>query len=778
MTPVRIPKAFSTLLVLFAWVHCDPGIAQQSTTQPSPTALQEIVVTAQKRESSIQATPISMSAITGSELDVLGITSTAAALAEVPGVAAISAGPGQTQYEIRGLSNAGGQSPTVGFYLDEMPISPLSPAASVGKVVIDPDLYDLDRVEVLRGPQGTLFGSGSMGGAIRLITNAPDLKSFSVGGKTLGSETDGGGWNYGQNGMVNLPLIDNVAALRIVGTYTYTSGWIARIVVPGLAPIGSDGQRGNVYASPASSIVPRVNDEELSSGRASFLLKPTEQLSILASGYYQKIAQEAQNFFDSVPGTLAHFEPFDIPEPFSDTFTVYNLTVNYELPWARLTSATGYTDRVTNTQQDDTESIQEGLSTPGSPLPFQVSQGGFGPVAGTERDRAYQFTQEARLTSSGNGRLQWIVGFFYGRYHANTITELPSPAVPAITGGATDQVAAFSIPYVIYQRAEFANINYQITDQLKFTTGLRHFNYGSTQELSSWGLLNTGSNIPTVSSGIANNSGNNPMFTLAYSPDKGLMLYATAAKGFREGGPNYPLSPPTTSEGQACLQNLQALGLSSAPLQYGPDTVWSYELGEKATFLDHKVTFNSAVYYLNWKDVQQPVSLACGEYFEINATNAYVVGGEYELQAQVGEHFRVHQSTGYAYGAFSEASLAADVTKGERLLNVPNWTVSAALEYFQPLSNDRLLVGRLSDSFVSWSNDLTYVVNKVPSRNVMSLSAGLEKGDLSALLFIDNVLDKHNELANVNSIALNISAYNRVATDQPRTIGVNLNYKF
>jgi len=231
----------------------------------APEELQEIIVTAEKRESTVQKTPISITAITGEDLLERGVNTAQGLVNEVPGLSVSSFGPGQGQYEIRGLSADGGESPTIGFYLDETPVTPPATATN-GKVSIDPDLYDLERVEVLRGPQGTLYGAGAMGGTIKLVTKPADLSSFHASSQTILSDTSAVGFNYGQKAMLNLPLISDTLALRIVGTYSYTSGWLDRIVVPNF-PLESNpvpgfygSTRGNVLASPASQIYNGVND--------------------------------------------------------------------------------------------------------------------------------------------------------------------------------------------------------------------------------------------------------------------------------------------------------------------------------------------------------------------------------------------------------------------------------------------------------------------------------------------------------------------------------------
>jgi outer membrane receptor protein involved in Fe transport len=252
----------STMLALL--VAAD-AVAQQAPEEQ----LQEIVVTAEKRASTVDKTAISMTAVTGDDMQSRGITDFTALAADTPGISMRTNGPGQTEFEMRGMTSSGGNSPA---------------AAQNGKVVIDPTLYDLNRVEVLRGPQGTLYGSGSMGGTIKLITNQPNLTEFQGSVQTILSGTDGGGFNHNENGMLNLPLIENQLALRIVASQADTSGWIDRIVLGDFPqPTNSGLTRGNVLAAPIIADYKGSNAEQLVGTRVTLTWKPTDELTITPS---------------------------------------------------------------------------------------------------------------------------------------------------------------------------------------------------------------------------------------------------------------------------------------------------------------------------------------------------------------------------------------------------------------------------------------------------------------------------------------------------------------
>src|SRR5271156_3534429 len=249
------------------------------TAENATPALEEIVVTAQKRVSTVQNTPISITAVTGNELLARGVSSFAALAQGTPGVSLKSEGPSQTEIEMRGMTSSGGNSGTVGFYLDDIPLA--GPAnAQNGHVVIDPDLYDLHRIEILRGPQGTLSGSDAMGGTVRLITNQPNLTQFQSNSQSVLSGTEGGGFNHKDSSTVNIPLIDDTLALRISGTEDYTSGWIDRIVadpfpIVGGNPVGT--VRGDVRDAPIVNQYPGSNAYQTYATRVTLLWKPTER---------------------------------------------------------------------------------------------------------------------------------------------------------------------------------------------------------------------------------------------------------------------------------------------------------------------------------------------------------------------------------------------------------------------------------------------------------------------------------------------------------------------
>jgi iron complex outermembrane recepter protein len=736
--------------------------------------LEEIVVTAEKRESTVQKTPISMTAITEAELLSRGLSDFRSIAQETPGVSMKTSGPGQTEFEMRGLTATGGFSPTVGFYVDDAPLTAPAQAAQ-GKVVIDPDLYDVNRVEVLRGPQGTLYGAGSMGGTIKLVTNQPKLNTVEASAQSKESGTDGGGFNYGGSAMLNLPLAQDVAAVRFVGTYKYTSGWIDRIVLNPF-PVETNGglTRGDVTAAPVQARYSDVNWEKLQGGRVALLLKLGDNLTITPGLMYQKISLGGASTIDDPPGNVfAHYQPFDIAEPLEDNFSLYTLNVKYHFDFADLTSATAKWNRHDEQTQDISETIQELFGFPS----FTIAGGGVGGGAQLETDFSDQVSEEVRLASNGGGPFEWLGGLFYSRFNSNT-TSLSKYLGLQNFFGTTDLISVGE-PIEITQRALFGEASYKLTDQLKATLGLRYYRYSSTEETINGGLASLAGGPGTVLEfGSAKNKGFNPKVNLAYTVSDDVLLYTTAAKGFRPGGPNSPV--PLTGPAQ-CLTgpgNLQSLGLTAAPNQFNPDNVWSYEIGEKARALGNTLQVNSAVYYESWTNVQQLVDPSCGFGFTSNAGSATIYGSEIELAANLSTAWTVTQNIGLTHATFDHTVEATNTVKGQKLLDVPNFTANTSVIYTAPVSATYNFNARGTYSYVGPMQDITYVRNDLAGYSLVGLRTGVASDRFSATLFVDNLANKLAVLTNNTAQTVNIPSVNRWVTTQPRTIGVDFQIRY
>ena len=731
--------------------------------------LQEIVVTAQRFNATVQNTPISISAITGDQLDAAGITSIEELSHDVPGLSMRSAGPGQTEYEARGLASSGGSSPTVGFYLDDIPLTPPS-TSQTGKVVIDPNLYDIDRIELLRGPQGTLYGSGSMGGTVRVITSAPKLDSLEGSVQGTVSDTDGGGANGGGSLMLNVPIGDTLA-VRFVATDKYRSGWIDRVV---LNPFPEDVPysalpaygRGNVLAAPVQTVVHDVNTESLDGVRGSILFKPNEDFSIIARVLYQHMYMGGYDEFDNPPGAshAAQYAPFNIGEPIHDWVHLYSVTASLNLGFADLTSTSGYFQRHEEQTQDASESISytSGIY-PYLPTPY------------SETDITRQFSEELRLTSKDAGRLRWVGGAFFSD-DTSDWNEYGSSPLGVVYWG--------DLNYRVRQYALFGDASYKITDQWKFEAGLRWYRYESASSNWDTGYFSQPTvGIPPVFE-ISDN-GTNPRFDLSYMPNENLTGYISAAKGYRPGGPAGPNYPSFCGGGQ------------TPP--YSPDTVWDYEIGEKAKVFDNWLTINSDFYYIKWSHVQETVALPCGYTLEANAGDGRTFGPEIEINAKLSAEWSVAASASYTDAKITHPSSefvaavltnpvaggipgcpSANACSSIPILNVPKDAASLSLIYSTQVLNGYQLTGRVSDFFVGQAYDQAYAFGiSLPSYNIASARVGLGTDKWNATLFVDNLTNKIAELTTNNTqFQFNVPQLVRVSTNQPRTFGTEINYHF
>ena len=757
--PSTATRALGAVVIL--GLAAAPSFAQTSHSRlaVAPTKLQEVVITAEHFKSTVQSTPMSITAYTGAQLKAAGITSLNELGYQTPGISENNRGPGQTEYEMRGISSSGGTSPTVGFYLDNVPLT--APAEALnGKVDVDPNLYDLNRVEVLRGPQGTLYGAGSMGGTIRLFTNAPNPNAASASAQLIGSDTKGGGGNYSADLMMNLPIIRHKLAVRIVGTNAYTSGWINRIVLNPF-PLETNGglTRGDVLSARVQAVHPNVNWERLDSFRVAMRWEPSDNLTITPTLFYQKLNQGAPNYVDQPPGISyeAHYQPFNIAEPYKDNFALYVLPIRYRFHSIRVSSITGFYQRNTNLTNDTSEIGQDFLEAIlGVP---NVSYSEAGPLLAYETDHTRQFSQEVRLSASA-GPLRWVIGGFYQNYVARTniATTTPGPIVAQLLG--TPSYFYLTFKNFLRQYAGYGNVSYKL-GQFRVGVGARYYSYeGDVHELEGGGLI-TGP-APPLSYVLPNgNSGATPSVTVAYQPTHHATAYIRIAKGFRPGGVN---TPP-------------AITCNPYSLTYGPDSVWSYAAGEKLRLLDDKLVVNSSGYYEDWRGVQQMIEERCGQTYTANAGNAHIVGGDLEATWMIMPGLTFSTATGYTHAYVTSVEPGASFSVGQEVEDVPRWTDTSSIAYIRPLNDNLSLTLRATDVYVGSQTDVAYQPSRLPPWNVVNLRAGLLMShDISVTLFANNVANRLAYLADVEEISFEVPSINRAVTNQPRTIGIDVTY--
>ena len=813
------------------------GAFSADAASTSGDQLQEVVVTAEKRTTTIQETGASITAVSQQDIADRGIVDFNSLATSVPGISMRTAGPGQTEFEMRGLNSAGGNTSQVGFYLDETPLS--SPAsAQLGKEEIDPSLYDLQRVEVLRGPQGTLYGSSSMGGTVKLVPNPPQLGTFAVSGESdTGYTGSGGGFNQKLNAMVNLPIGDT-AAIRIVASERSDSGWIKRLVIqdgavavdgpsaPGLGfPFVS--RPANFYTAPLQEEIDGANTTTIDSVRASVLWKPFDNLSITPMGMYQHTRQAAPDAVDvngnpthpTAPDVMAHWEPLDVPEPQEDTFGLGSLKIEYQAPGFTVTSATGNWVRNTLVSQDGTEENAAAIGLPQYDLGFSAGGAplGFGPSSpapngpgATEKDFTRQFSEELRLTSTAPGPFQWLVGYFYQDLYSEWDEWVLAPQATPIFGGPNLYVD--HQPQTITQNAEFGEVSWQFTPALKGTVGLRHYHY-------SLGQTNTEYGVFTVNAGLGNTapfntaasntaSGTDPKVDLSWHMSSDVLLYATVAKGFRLGGVNQPIPvalPPNPNAvvtgnecslqqklllipASQCFIGPQSGLLLQAPTTFSSDSVWNYEIGEKSEWFDKRLIANLSAYYERWKNPQIATNLA-GFGITANGADARIYGLEAELQALLTPEWTLGANVGYTNAQFTADSPITGYPDGYSVPDIPDVTASMTLRYKHPLSDNLALIGALEGNYVGTRTDApygesltllninTYLLH-LPSYGFVNARLGFAGSQWTAALYVNNLTNKKAILDPQPQIVLQMDAFVRYLMNRPVTAGLDLTYKF
>lgn len=801
--PIYISAA-AALLGAIALLASPRGHAQESpgpdpAAGSSPLQLSEVKVTAEKQVATEQTTPISMAVEPAEELIDRGIVDVTSLLQETPGVSLKSNGPGQTEFEMRGMTSSGGNSPTVGFYLDDIALT--APAgAQNGKVVLSPPLFDVDRTEVLRGPQGTLYGSGSMGGTFKLITNQPNLDAFQGSAQSTLSGTEGGGFNHNDSIMLNIPVIQNKLAVRLVATEAYTSGWIDRIVetpFPLVDPTGA--VRGDVLNGPDQQHFKESNSDQFDTLRGIILWKPTKKLSITLSAAYMGDNQAGISAFDQFPGNLAHYEPFNIPEPKTDKEVIEGLNINYSFDSFDVTWTTAYWARRSTQTEEASEMFDnpdQGLAyfaNYGLPNPGYYGTAGTGEAYGTEDDPTNQFSTELRFASTAKGKLQWVTGAYFTHYWATWNFAGTTPnyssymdigtGAPATTPNWFD---AYS-PTTMEQYALYGNATYALTGNLKASVGLRvtDYDYQFASTISGWGSA-LGAATPSVQTGVTKSEAvENPKFNLSYEYSKDLTSYISVAEGFRPGGGN--AAYPTTGVWASAFSGMNYTS-GKWPSTYNSDSVWSYEVGSKSRWLGRRLMINTSLYYEDWKDIQllaYPIDWA----FNINGKKATIYGGDIEVRGLLGGGFEIGGSVGYLHDhldggphwVIAPTDFLPDVAPVNGNLNL-SYSTPVMKKYVFKAEAETVYVGpRYSLSFLYYPG---YVESgeytQLSGYELTNFRVGIasQQDDWSVTLFVNNAFNKQASLEYLYSETQPSAAFNRVVSNQPLTGGIDITYRF
>ena len=685
--------------------------AQAANQAAEPADQGAIIITAQKRASTVQDTPFSVNAQTQEAIQRANAQNIEDISRNVAGLAVQNLGPGQSQVSIRGVSagqivrDQPGVKEQVGVYLDES-------VTSLSLFTPDIDLFDLNRVETLRGPQGTLFGSGSVGGTIRYITNQPRLDRTEGLIEGDVNTVDEGDIGYGLKGAVNLPL-GPTAAVRVVGYGTHYAGFVDAV-------------------GPAAG--KNINDGSRVGGRVSVLFQPTPELKITPRVLYQKVQangfnrEEFYNLYDNQFTTTGgdligkRTQYLQMREKFRDKTALADLTASYDFGPAELTSVTSYINR------DILVSRDASALTGSVSISFAGLDPAIAPAAGLvsnlrDTTKLKQWTQELRLASTGSGPLQWVFGGFYSHVNRKYKQRLPTPGYDAQAGdpflnalcftvafpnntcavnnvnpllrtplvsadvdngfGLVDNPYHADLPYVIKQKALFGEASYKI-GQFKATAGGRWYDFKETRDFISGGIFANGD---TRLGDKTKSNGFSPRGIISWEPTRYLSVNLQAAKGFRLGGINDPLNIPICSAAD------QAIYGPFASATYKDESLWNYEAGIK--YSRHGITFNAAAFYNDIKNLQVTVDAgSCSSRLVFNVPKAHSKGIEAEFSAHPIEGLDLSLAGSVLNSEFD--STIADpvlasrtgIRDGNRLPTVPKYQVAATATYGTRLNSN------------------------------------------------------------------------------------------
>jgi len=722
------------------------------------------VVTATRREESVQSVPMSITAITEVDLEKRAATQFFDYASSIPNLSFGYSGGGQSagfassrQVAIRGIAGDG----TTAFYIDDTPVP----------VSIDPQAVDVAQIEVLRGPQGTLYGSLSMGGTLRVMTEQPNPEKVEILAHGSVSDTDHAAKaNYQTDGSLNLPLIDDKLAIRFSGYHEELGGYFKR------------------YAEDTGETFNNIGQTTTSGGQVAMLWKITDDLSVTPRVIYQRtdlnglpfstVNYNAASLSPIIirPTSLTQDQLFNIPESSSDQWTLSSLVLKYHQPFGTFVFSTSDFNRTTTDIEDQTLAVSQVFGI--APLPTSIS----------DYNHPRIQTDELRFASTFSGPFQLVSGLYYAHTNTSGVGFPPNyiPGLNAATGGiyGTDLSYYYNNGRdVQIETAPYAEANYDITDHWRATAGIRATRIESVLgPVTADGIANGGPT--TVAQTSTTQTTITPKYSLQYrfSPDN--QVYATVAKGFRPGSPSGGQVPQ-----DACGADLAALGLKSGnigPVQ--PDTVWSYELGEKTSWLDKRLTVDFDVFRIDWDKIQQTVLLACGFSFDANAGAARSQGAELDINARVLDDLTLQLSGGYDDAKFTETVPGVLFRAGDLIPQVPRVSAAFDADYEFQISGDLSAFANADYRYVgsSWStnnaltNPTTGAVIPLirPSYRIADLRGGVKYGKTEYALFIKNLTNEYANLSDTTAVSLQATGQSRVAISPPRTIGLEFRYRY
>jgi len=649
-----------------------PALAQQGGEERSgPVRLEEVVVTATKRSENLQDVPVAVTALTSADIDARGFTNYADFVNSVPNMYMQDLGPGKTQIYIRGLVAQGGSGFPVATYFGEAVTSLLTNHGGFANL----RLVDIDRVEILRGPQGTLFGANSLAGVLRVVPNAPNLNNVQVDAAASGwSTAQSGDGSEHFEGVINLPIVSGKLGARLVAYQDHIAGYIDN-VVPAAPP--NDYSAG--FGAPDGTLVipgheaftrKDINSQDIWGMRAAVTWKPTDALHIDVSYATQEVRQNSEAGVQPRFGDYVVQRSLDLYSRGEDMEQerIGQLVVGYDWQNVSITSATGYT-RLSRFEAADIGFLADAAGLGNQLWPL------------LDRSKGESFTQEVRVQSRGTGPLQWLAGYFYTNSNFDLGQYVPDYSCPACL-----PEVLFQQPFAIRtigntigekqrQQSVFAEVSYDISSRFTVGAGGRYLrDYLESFSPAAEGLLVGGTQDASPPVG-GRSSIFNPSGYVRFKANEEMTYYLQAARGFRSGAANQALAYDPNGP---CGATAAADGVG--PLT-DPDTLWTYELGLKSTWLDKRIAANVAVFHQRWKGVQLSATQPCGFNAAVNGGDAKGNGAELEMTAQLTKALSANLTASYVYNEFDSVRPNVGYKDGERVPGAPEENASAGLQY-------------------------------------------------------------------------------------------------
>jgi len=741
-----------------------------------------VVVTAQKREQPLQEVPVSVSAFTEEGLAKMNVQNFAEFADTVPGVSFATTGPGASNYMIRGLGQIGeGVAPTTGIYLDE---TALHTRATRGYRQADPILFDVSRVEVLRGPQGSLFGGSAMGGIVRIITNRPDVNYFEAKVDAgLSTYTDGDE-SYDVKGMVNVPLIEDELALRAVAVRGHQGGWIDEYQ----AVTGDDYAGG-----PGVPLDKDSNTSEYEMFKLSFGYTPDDSLSIIPSVLYQTTDSDTYRYHSDLHfGIEARTKSRWMDTFIEDELMISSLLVEKDVEWfggMSILSSTAYLDQSSESLFDSTSwrhGQVEGIV--GASPNGELYHSGVSDQAETT-----QLTQEIRVSSQSDATIHWIAGMFYKKMEQSYNRTRPTPNLAALgvvapgPFGINPTLEEKNIDLEEEEISFFADVTVPLGDSWELTLGGRYFEIDFTDTQNRYGIGGLEAGVQSFAfSETSTDSGFAPRAVVNFAATDDVNLYASYTEGFRPGGTNAPV-PDDVCNAQEREKN----NIPGTPDPFSPDSTKNYEFGAKTKWLDNRLTVNAALYTIDWQDYQQVVSTICSDdgarqaTFTANAGEVESKGGELEFVALLSSEFTLSGGIAITDTSYVDGFESFGLPPGTAALDIPEltWNIRAdySWEVNESLYANMSLAANYVDESISAAGEGERLVR--PDHTMVDFAASVSTDvGLTYSFFIDNVTDVTPvygiEFATNTAPTTNNTSWFSGLTGKPRTVGLRVSMAF